>query len=125
MNDDLAVPDGFSALSGAGAFVDHVGPLYAAASGVLGVRVRERHLNVAGMAQGGFLATLVDVALGRAIREDADAERVATVSLTTDYIGPFRRARGWRRARRWIASAAGSPSPIARCAPMARRRFGR
>jgi uncharacterized protein (TIGR00369 family) len=88
MNDDLAVPDGFSALSGAGAFVDHVGPLYAAASGVLGVRVRERHLNVAGMAQGGFLATLVDVALGRAIREDADAERVATVSLTTDYIRP-------------------------------------
>ncbi len=51
-------------------------------------RVPERHLNVAGTTQGGFLATLVDVALGRAIRADTDDARVATVSLTTDYIRP-------------------------------------
>jgi uncharacterized protein (TIGR00369 family) len=89
MTDDQTVPDGFTALTGAGAFVDLVGPLQGAEGGVLGVRVQPRHLNVAGMAQGGFLATLVDVALGRAIRADADdGARVATVSLTTDYIRP-------------------------------------
>ena len=89
MTDDRPVPGGFTPLTDAGAFVDLVGPLYAAPDGVLGVRVRRRHLNVAGMTQGGFLATLVDVALGRAIRADAEAgARVATVSLTTDYIRP-------------------------------------
>ena len=89
MTDDQPVPDGFSPLAGAGAFVDLVGPLYAGTGGVLGVRVQERHLNLAGTTQGGFLATLVDAALGRAIRADADdGARVATVSLTTDYIRP-------------------------------------
>ena len=38
---------------------------------------------------GGFLATLVDVAFGRAIRAEAEGESaVATVSLTTDYLRP-------------------------------------
>ena len=51
--------------------------------------MQQRHLNVAGTTQGGFLATVVDVALGRAIRSEADDDaRVATVSLTTDYIRP-------------------------------------
>jgi uncharacterized protein (TIGR00369 family) len=89
MSDDQPMPDGFTALTDAGAFVDLIGPLQVAAGGVLGVRVQARHLNVDGMTQGGFLATLVDVALGRAIRADADhGTRVATVSLTTDYIRP-------------------------------------
>jgi uncharacterized protein (TIGR00369 family) len=89
MTDHQPVPDGFSSLTGAGAFVDLVGPLYATTGGELGVRVQQRHLNVAGTTQGGFLATLVDVALGRAIRADADnGAGVATVSLTTDYIRP-------------------------------------
>jgi acyl-coenzyme A thioesterase PaaI-like protein len=36
---------------------------------------------------GGFLATLVDVALGQAVRDASDDDaKVATVSLTTDYL---------------------------------------
>jgi acyl-coenzyme A thioesterase 13 len=90
MTEHQTQPDGFAPVSGAGPFVDLVGPVYRdGGSGTLGVRVEERHLNRAGTAMGGFLATLVDVALGAAIREDADGEPgVATVSLTTDYLAP-------------------------------------
>ncbi len=83
------VPEGFTELTGAGAFVDLVGPLHAGPDGMLGVRAEERHLNRAGTVMGGFLATLVDAALGRAIRDVSDGEtQVATVSLTTDYLRP-------------------------------------
>jgi uncharacterized protein (TIGR00369 family) len=90
MPDDANLPTGFAPLTDAGAFVEHVGPLYAGEhDGVIGVRVEARHLNLAGAAMGGFLATLVDVAFGRAIRAAADGESlVATVSLTTDYLRP-------------------------------------
>jgi uncharacterized protein (TIGR00369 family) len=85
----MTPPDGFSAVDGAGAFLDLVGPLYANEAGVLAVEVEDRHLNRAGTAMGGFLATLVDAAFGQAVRRDADDEAaVATVSLTTDYLRP-------------------------------------
>ena len=82
------VPDGFTPLEQAGPFLDLVGPLHLhAESGTVGARVEERHLNRAGTAMGGFLATLVDAALGRAIRDVAEGDaQVATVSLTTDYL---------------------------------------
>jgi uncharacterized protein (TIGR00369 family) len=84
------IPTGFEPLSDAGAFAEHIGPLFHRASdGAIGVWVAEQHLNVAGTAMGGFLATLVDLAFGRAIRAAADGEAtVATVSLTTDYLRP-------------------------------------
>src|SRR3954452_5345379 len=84
------VPHGFELLRDAGAFVDHVGPLYVrGADGAVGLRVDDRHLAVAGTAMGGLLASLVDAAFGRAIRAGADGDAaVAIVSLTTDYLGP-------------------------------------
>ena len=90
MSDAPNVPAGFAPLTDAGAFVEHVGSLYERRDdGVIGARVEARHLNVAGTAMGGFLATLVDVAFGRAIRAEADGDSaVATVSLTTDYLRP-------------------------------------
>jgi acyl-coenzyme A thioesterase PaaI-like protein len=76
---DDAVPADFEPLANGGAFLEHVGPLYS----------QERHLNVAGAAMGGFLATLVDAALGRAVRAEADGDAAAaTVSLTTDFLRP-------------------------------------
>ena len=48
-----------------------------------------QHLNVGGVAQGGLLATVADFSLGRAIRAGRDDDQQpATVSLTTDYLGP-------------------------------------
>src|SRR3954454_19202572 len=84
------VPAGFAPLTDAGAFVEHVGPLFARESdGVIGLRIGAHHLNAAGAAMGGFLATLVDAAFGRAIRAEAKGDAaVATVSLTTDYLRP-------------------------------------
>jgi uncharacterized protein (TIGR00369 family) len=70
-----------------GPFLQHVGPVLADGD-VLGLRVAAQHLNASGMAQGGLLATLVDFAMGRAIRPSADeGRRAATVSLTTDFLG--------------------------------------
>ena len=87
---DLDAPAGFVPIVNGGAFVDHIGPLYTRErDGAIGVRIEEHHLNVAGTAMGGFLATLVDVAFGRAVRAEADEDAaVATVSLTTDYLRP-------------------------------------
>src|SRR4029079_5588109 len=58
---------------------------------VVALRIEARHLNRSGMAQGGLLATVVDFALGRAIRASAaDGRRAAPVSLTTDFLGAAR-----------------------------------
>ena len=84
------IPQGFTPVTGAGGFLDLVGPLHAGPDGTLGLRAEERHLNRAGTVMGGLLATLVDAAFGHAVRdahEDEDAQ-VATVSLTTDFLRP-------------------------------------
>ena len=84
-----AVPDGFAPFEEGGDFVDLVGPVFTRGEGperVFGLRVEERHRNVAGKAHGGLLATLVDFSLGRAVAA-ADAAGV-TASLTTDYLKP-------------------------------------
>jgi uncharacterized protein (TIGR00369 family) len=58
---------------------------------VFGLRVQERHRNVAGAAHGGLLATLVDFSLGRAIAHGLEGgDAPATVSLTTDFLGAVR-----------------------------------
>jgi uncharacterized protein (TIGR00369 family) len=75
----------FAPIDDPGPFLEHVGPLVADGD-VVGLRIEARHLNRSGAAQGGLLATLVDFALGRAIRASAD-RRAVTVSLTTDFLG--------------------------------------
>lgn len=109
MSSSSPVPAGFAPLPDPGAFVDHVGPVFVReADGVVGVRVEDRHLNAAGTAMGGFLATLVDVSIGRAVRADADGEAaVATVSLTTDYLRPGP-AGAWLEARCEVERLGGS-----------------
>src|ERR687890_2523395 len=75
----------FAPLSDPGPFLEHVGPVLADGD-VVGLRIAAQHLNRSGAAQGGLLATLVDFALGRAIRATAQS-RAVTVSLTTDFLG--------------------------------------
>ena len=49
----------------------------------------ERHLNRAGTVHGGVLATLVDTAMGSAVRSNSDDEDVpATSQLTVTYLRP-------------------------------------
>ena len=100
MSKDNDVPAGFEPLPHGGAFVEHVGPLYIREEdGVIGLRVEDRHPNAAGTEMGGLLATLVDVALGHAVRAEAQGDAaVATVSLTTDYLRSGPRG-AWLEAR--------------------------
>jgi acyl-coenzyme A thioesterase 13 len=102
------VPDGFRPLTDAGAFLDLVGPVHVDDAGGLGIRVEDRHLNRAGSAMGGFLATLVDAALGQAIRNASDGDaNVATVSLTTDYLRAAESG-AWLEARTDVERLGGS-----------------
>lgn len=104
----MSVPDGFTELPPAGGFVDLAGPFLGGPDGVVGIQAEDRHLNAAGALMGGFLATLVDVALGRAIREDAEGDAtVATVSLTTDYLRPGP-AGAWLEAHTEVERLGGS-----------------
>ena len=75
----------FEPIPDPGPFLEHVGPVLADGD-VVALRIAPQHLNRSGSAQGGLLATLVDFALGRAIRATAESRSV-TVSLTTDYLG--------------------------------------
>ena len=81
----------FQPIPDPGPFLEHVGPVLSDGGDVVAIRIETRHLNSSGMAQGGLLATLVDFAIGRAIRSSADdGRRAATVSLTTDFLGAAR-----------------------------------
>ena len=84
-------PADFSRFEASGDFLELIGPVHVRGEGeeaVFGLRVQERHRNVAGAAHGGLLATLVDFSLGRAIAHGLDEGAPATVSLTTDFLGP-------------------------------------
>ncbi|MGY1711164.1 PaaI family thioesterase [Geodermatophilus sp. SYSU D00758] len=55
----------------------------------LGFTAREEHLNPAGTVHGGVLATLVDTAMGRAVRSTTGDDDVpATSQLTVTYLRP-------------------------------------
>lgn len=87
-----AVPPGFVALDPShGPYHDLIGPVHVREGDEgprFGLRVAERHENQSGMAHGGLLASLVDIALGRVIRAQADGEAASTVSLTLDFLRP-------------------------------------
>jgi uncharacterized protein (TIGR00369 family) len=88
-----APPAGFTAIEDPGPFAEHVGPLYAGdddgnGGPAVGLRAAHAHANHGGAVHGGLLATLCDIAIGRAVRAQADGEisRAVTVSLTIDYL---------------------------------------
>lgn len=88
MTHDAAPPAGF-AHHDAGPFLEHAGPVFRRAEdGALGLRIGERHLNSGGSAHGGLLTSVVDSAMGLAVRTEADGTPAVTVSLTTDFLGP-------------------------------------
>jgi acyl-coenzyme A thioesterase 13 len=95
MRDALA-PSGFEPIAGlrTSPFLDHVGPLFFRRTGpavVLGLRVGPAHTNARGLAHGGLLLTMADVALGYqlAFSEEPPA-RLLTVSMSADFTGAAR-----------------------------------
>jgi acyl-coenzyme A thioesterase 13 len=86
-----AVPGGFAPLFRTSPFLDAVGPFYYRRDGarlIIGLRILEKHANARGVAHGGLLMTLADIALGynTAYQEDPPASLV-TASLTADFAG--------------------------------------
>ena len=82
MADDGAFSGGFAARLGA-----HV---EAADDGTarIAFEVTDEHLNPAGTLHGGVLATLVDTAMGTAVRSATDDDVPATSQLTVTYLRP-------------------------------------
>jgi acyl-coenzyme A thioesterase 13 len=87
----MQVPAGYVSIARSCPYWDFVGPFYQRACGdgfSIGARVEEKHRNLQGVAQGGFIATLADVALGYNLAYGSGRSTpVATVNLTTDFAG--------------------------------------
>ena len=85
-------PPGFAPLFRTAPFLETVGPLFyrkdAALGLVIGLRVAEKHANARGIAHGGLLLTLADIALGyrTAFAQDPPIGMI-TANLTADFAG--------------------------------------
>jgi acyl-coenzyme A thioesterase 13 len=85
-------PPGFEPLFRTSPFLDTVGPLFCRRDAerglVIGLRIAEKHANARGVAHGGLLLTLADIALGyrTAFSQDPPAGLI-TASLTADFAG--------------------------------------
>lgn len=93
-NDNL-LPEG-AELASTGGFNQYIGPLYRLPDEEGGAVKRfcfvaaAHHMNAAGTVHGGMLMSFTDVSLSRTTRLATGAKRTATVSLTTDFVGPGR-----------------------------------
>lgn len=83
------IPDGYGPLPRSSNFLQMVGPLHCKPDGealILGLRIEERHANSRGIAHGGLLTTLADLALGYNCARMVGPDRhLATVSITIDF----------------------------------------
>lgn len=84
-------PAGFSPLFRTSPFLDAVGPFYYRRDGerlIIGLRILAKHANARGVAHGGLLMTLADIALGYnpAYREEPPGSWV-TANLSGDFAG--------------------------------------
>ena len=97
----------FAPLENAGPYLDHAGPLQGRPDGTIGLRIESRHLNAAGSTHGGFLASIAEHAMGRAVNSALEDAGAVTVSLTTDYLGPAKEG-DWVEARTEVERMGGS-----------------
>jgi len=86
--------EGFTALFRSSPFLDRTGPFYSKGRGQalsIGLRVLDHHLNARGLAHGGVLLTMADIALGYAMATAADPPISAVTSqLSADFAGSAR-----------------------------------
>jgi acyl-coenzyme A thioesterase 13 len=88
------VPVGFQPLFRTSPFLDALGPFYCRqdANGLsIGLRITPRHANARGLAHGGLLLTLCDIALGYAAAHSQDPPLVFTTAhISADFAGSAR-----------------------------------
>ena len=95
MGEGEQAPAGFEAYAQPSSFLERIGPLWQRRTGagvVFGVRIAEHHCNRRGMAHGGLIVTLADVALGKTGEWLSQPPvSLLTASLTVDFYGAARR----------------------------------
>lgn len=70
------------------AFAEHLG-IDDSGPGVLAATPREEHTNSGGTVHGGYLATLLDASMGRAVRAELeDGQETVTAAMTITYLAP-------------------------------------
>ena len=88
------IPEGFIPLDRPSPFINTIGPVYIKPEGeapVIGLRIEDKHANTQGIAHGGVLASLADIALGYNLVFSTNPPRaLVTVNLTIDFIGSAR-----------------------------------
>ncbi|MEM7329419.1 MAG: PaaI family thioesterase [Pseudomonadota bacterium] len=92
---DFSVPDGFKRANFDIPFLDNAGPYFVkrgkSGQHLVGCHIRPLHVNYIGIAHGGVLTTLADVALSyQAFRYTDPPTKVATISLTTNFLSGAR-----------------------------------
>ncbi|HEX9811633.1 MAG TPA: PaaI family thioesterase [Burkholderiales bacterium] len=89
-----SIPEGFKPIKHLAAFMEMLGPIYVKTIGksrIVGLRIAEKHMNMAGIAHGGMLVTLADSALGINLSyHEEPPRRMVTVNLSTDFLQPAR-----------------------------------
>jgi uncharacterized protein (TIGR00369 family) len=88
------VPAGFKPLFRTSPFLDALGPFYCREDEgglVIGLRIAAKHANARGVAHGGLLLTLCDIALGYAAAHSQDPPlTLTTASIAADFAGSAR-----------------------------------
>lgn len=92
MNETMAtIPEGFVRVTVQVPFLDLLGPFYQHGTGgdeVLGIRVEPRHCNLAGIAHGGMIAALADIATSRVVYHSQTTRLpTLTISLSSEFHG--------------------------------------
>jgi Uncharacterized protein, possibly involved in aromatic compounds catabolism len=85
------IPAGFAPIFRTSPFLETIGPLYSAGSGVslvIGMRVQEKHTNARGTLHGGVLASVADIALGYGLATSTTPPTsMVTANLSVDFAG--------------------------------------
>jgi acyl-coenzyme A thioesterase 13 len=91
MTAELPIPKGFHAYREPSPFLDRIGPIYERddeAGLAFGLLVLEHHCNRRGIAHGGLLTTLADVALGKTAEwRSTPPARLITTAIAYDFMG--------------------------------------
>jgi acyl-coenzyme A thioesterase 13 len=95
-------PAGYEAYAEPSGYLERIGPLFqrrTADSVLFGVRIAEHHCNRRGMAHGGLVVVLADVALGKTGEWFSQPPvSLLTASLTVDFYGAAHRG-DWLEAK--------------------------
>ncbi len=88
------IPEGFIPLNRPSPFIHTLGPIYIKNQGdytAIGLRIEDHHANARGLAYGGVLAAVADIALGyNLVFSTSPPRTLVTVNLTVDFIGSAR-----------------------------------